>query len=156
MNLRILKKLSKKAAPILAVLDTREQFKAARGDNYMSVVIRDRKHWERGASAHGDKLRDTDLKWKPRNPQGRERLPWCYAVAPRQPRKGTIMVGAVSGYYEPEWDEETAWEALQNYVLDQFTDWSQDRPTLTRKFKGPGDVLRAACELAAPSQGGKQ
>lgn len=32
------------------------------------------------------------------------------------PLKGTPMTGAMSGYYEPEWDERTAWEELVNHV----------------------------------------
>jgi hypothetical protein len=151
VNLRILKKLSKKAAPLLPLLgDNRQQFAAERGDNYMSVLIRDRKHWERGASAHNDRDQHGTIKWKPRNPEGRK-YPWSYMTPPRQPRKGTVMVGATSGYYEPEWDEQTAWEALEGYVYAHFTDWSVDQPVVTRKFNGPGDILRAARELAEQS-----
>jgi hypothetical protein len=69
---------------------------------------------------------------------------------PFHPRKGTIMVGAVSGYYEPEWDEECAWRALSQHVYAHFTDWSgEDRPKMLRKFACPGDVLRAAKEIVA-------
>ena len=143
-----LKKLSKKAAPLLKELgDSRQQFCAVRGENYMGVVIRDRKHWERMRSVSGDTF-DRDIKYKPKNGNG-----WIRLSPPVQPRKGTPMIGGTSGYYEPEWDEETTWEALLTIVYDRFADWGDDGPTPTRKFRGPGDILRAARELAnSPSQ----
>lgn len=112
MNLRTLKKLSKRAAPYLELLgDHRKQFPARKGENYTDRVILDRKHWERGRSVHDETFGDYEIKTPARDGQG-----WVYLHAPRHPRKGTIMVGETSGYYEPEWSEATAYEALVGLV----------------------------------------
>lgn len=151
MNLRILKKLSKRAAPYLAQLgDTREQFPAIRGDNYHGMLINDRTSWER-SRCHptyrpfgGDIVRQTRA--------GHHivlRSPW-------HPLKGTIMVGAVSGYYEyePEWDEEAAYAALSNQVYDHFTDWAacqsiDDVPGLTQDLSSVSKLFAAADDMIA-------
>jgi hypothetical protein len=144
VNLRILKKLSKRAAPLLPLLeDAREQFRAERYDNYTGLIIRTRKHWERGRSPHNKIIREGEIKYPARDGKGG----YIYLHPPSHPRKGTIMVGAVSGYYEPEWDEETAWEALSALVYASFTDWDEDGPRPLRSFNGPGDIFRAAAEL---------
>ena len=74
---------------------------------------------------------------------------WVYAKPPCHPRKGTIMVGALEGYYEPEWDEETAYEALLDILYVEFTDWSEDGPcALMRDLSTVTGVFRAANDLA--------
>lgn len=148
MNLRILKKLSKRAAPLLPKLgDRREQFRAS-GDNYIGgTMITARKHWERGRSVHADCIRQYEIKHPARDGRG-----WIYMAPPDHPRKGTIMVGAVSGYYEPEWDEETAWTALDELVRCHFTDWHPDHegtPRLLRPLNTAREILRAALDMAA-------
>jgi len=146
VNLRILKKLSKRAAPLLPLLDDkRKQFRAERQDSYTGMIIRARKHWERGRSSHPDLFNDDMLKRPARDGKGG----WIYMTPPSHPLKGTIMVGAVSGYYEPEWDEQTSWEALECIVRDYFCDWSEDGPTPTRQFRTPSDVLRGAHDIVA-------
>lgn len=143
MNLRILKKLSARAAPLLPKLgDRRMQFRASRGENYMSALIMARKHWERGRSTHPDLLSEYEIKRPARDGRG-----WVYMRPPHHPRKGTIMVGGVYGYYEPEWDEQTAWDALLDAVSLQFTDWSGGKPKALRTFRTPRDVFRAAGEM---------
>lgn len=115
-TLRILKKLSKRAAPLLKALgDDREQFAAERWENYIGCVIKDH---------HDD------------HPQ---------------PLKGTIMVGGVTGYYEPEWSEQSAWEALSDIVFWAFSDYDSSTQEMesTRRFRTPSDYLRAAEELAS-------
>lgn len=147
MNLRTLKKLSKVAAPILPLLgDHREQFRSVLGeDNYIGgTFISARKHWERRRTAHGGGGRGREILVPARDGRG-----WVRHCAPDHPRKGTVMVGATSGYYEPEWDEETAWTALERLVRSHFTDWSEDGPVVLRKFRFPRDVLAAARELIA-------
>lgn len=37
---------------------------------------------------------------------------------------GTIGYGGVSGYYEPEWNDEDALSSLTKHVFDTFTDWT--------------------------------
>lgn len=152
MNLRILKKLSKRAAPLLAQLgDRREQFAARKDENYHGILILARKHWERGRSVHPDVGRDLEIKTPAADGKG-----WVYLHPPYHPRKGTIMVGAVSGYYEPEWDEECAWTALENIVYWHFTDYDPETEDLvpTRFFRTPRDLLAAAREIIAEGDKG--
>jgi hypothetical protein len=149
VNLRILKKLSKRAAPLLLLLDDhREQFRAEKHDNYTSTVIRDRTCFERWRCTHEREpsmsLRDGELIVRPRRGPGYIRL-----SPPDHPLKGTIMVGATTGYYEPEWDEETAWDALKEAVYNHFTDIDEDKEELviTRKLLTPTDFFRAAADI---------
>lgn len=124
MNLRTLKKLSKRAAPILIAHYGLEVFIAERGDNYHGLEIR---------CHHKPKKcrRSCDCKW--------------------HPLKGTPMVGEMSGYYEPEWSEETAWERL-----GQLVHWEGRAKTMTddewasamkiaRREPVDGDELEAWC-----------
>lgn len=147
-NLRTLKKLSKRAAPLLALLgDLREQFRAEPYENYMRTLIRARKHWERNGCHPTFEGFNGDIVFRTR--AGR-------SVAmrhPSHPRKGTIMVGAVSGYYEPEWDEETAWDALSEAVREHFMDYAdgQTPPRPTRRLRTPREVFQAAADLCAVS-----
>lgn len=118
MNLRILKKLSKRAAPYLPLLgDRREQFKAERWNSYMGVRIWDRKHWDRsGCHPTYDGLSPAAVAAGEEiifNTRAGRRV---VMRPPSHPRKGTMMVGGMSGYYEPEWDEECAWAALVDLV----------------------------------------
>ena len=128
MNLRILKKLSKRAAPLLAHFQPNgELFLAARDENYIgSTVITERKHWDRMRSVHADCSGDREIKTPARDGRG-----WVYMCPPSTPLKGTPMVGGMSDYYEPEWEERTAWEELRECVTwqgrpDTMTDaeWS--------------------------------
>lgn len=145
MNLRILKKLSKRAAPLLPLLgDRREQFRAERWENYTGLLVRSRKHFERMRSAHGQCIHEGEIKRRAADGNG-----FVAMWPPHHPRKGTVMVGAVSGYYEPEWDEETAWESLLNRVHDHFTDWSEEPATPTRLLPTPSAVFAAAADMLA-------
>jgi hypothetical protein len=147
-SLRVLKKLSKRAAPLLASLgDDRKQFRAERGESYIGIVIMGRKHWERSRSVHADGLRQREIITKARRGNGYIRV-----YPPSQPLKGTVMVGAVSGCYDPEWDEESAWEALEGIVSDYFTEVEYnedgiDRMWLTRPLNIPADYFAAADEI---------
>ncbi len=151
VNLRTLKKLSKRAAPLLAALgDTREQFRAERHDNYTSTLISERKHWDRSRCHASYEPRNN---WSGR--QGHEVVAHTRSGhtlvlrPPSHPRKGTVMVGAVSGYYEPEWDEETAWDSLLDLVHTHFTDWGPRKPQPTRTISSVADVFRAADDMRA-------
>jgi hypothetical protein len=128
MNLRILKKLSKRAAPLLLLLgDRRELFKAEKGENYHGLNLKkcDRKHWERFyiRGNHWDKIRPPD-----------------------HPLKGTMMIGGMSGYEEPEWSEETAWSALRQTLMYYYFHYDEatDVMSCTRKLRSIADVFRAA------------
>ncbi len=145
MNLRILKKLSKRAAPLLSMLgDDRVQFRADDScKSFTNIGGHDFKHWDRMSVPHGNPSLGS-FKYLPRHG-----LRWIVMSEPWQPWKGTVMVGESVGYYEPEWEEETAWEALQRAVVEHFTDWNEDGPIALRKFDTPGDYFRAAHEIIA-------
>lgn len=155
MNLRILKKLSARAAPYLAKLgDTRQQFKAEKGENYTGLIITARKHWERCPSVHADTTGRRCIVLQPKCRAG-TKWPYVKVYDARQPRKGTAMIGGMSGYYEPEWDEQTAWEALETLVGNHFTDVvfdiKKDRHELvsTRNLSSIGAIFAAADEMVA-------
>lgn len=106
MNLRVLKKRSKHAAALLIAHYGRKAsdfFPAERGANYHGLNIR---------CCHKAGQSPCD----------------CL----RHPLKGTSMTGELTGYYEPEWNERTALEELQNHVVRQARpttmndlDWAQ-------------------------------
>lgn len=145
MNLRILKKLSARAAPLLPMLgDDRKQFRAAHQDNYTGLDIKVRKHFERMRSTHSEPGQPGSFKRPARDGRG-----WVYAYPPVHPREGTIMVGATSGYYEPEWDEETAWEALSTFVHNELADWNENGPINWPTFRNPGEIFAAAARMIA-------
>lgn len=164
MNLRTLKKLSKKAAPLLTQLgDDRKQFAAAKGENYHGTFISARKHWER---------RKVHPSYEPRNDYTGQRgaqIVYTTRAGRRMvmdptphPRKGTIMVGGMSGYYEPEWDEESAWTALENMVRQHFSNWEDIdfddltwTPSLTRDLGSVSAIFAAAREMAEERRAGR-
>lgn len=94
ITLRILKKKSKQAREILIAhyrFQSKDFFLAERRDNYHGQRIRC------GCPQKGDLGRGCDCQW--------------------HPLKGTPMTGETSGYYEPEWDERTAFEDLQKKIM---------------------------------------
>lgn len=156
MNLRILKKLSKRAAPLLPLLgDPREQFRARKDENYIGRMIRDRTCWDRSRchpSHTSESLGGGCIVFRTRRGHA---VVMCH---PSHPLKGTVMVGAVTGYYEPEWDEEDAWSSLCALVACHFTDWevelaswNSDTPvsSLTRDLSTPSLMLAAAADIVA-------
>lgn len=148
MNLRILKKLSKRAAPLLTALGYElEQFPAAKEENYHGFLIRDRGHWERVRCHPKYEAFDGrgEVLFKTRKGQLIVMRP------PDHPLKGTIMVGGTSGYYEPEWYEECAWSALCSMVYSNFEEYDEEEEDLkpTRIFHTPADILRAARKMIA-------
>lgn len=147
MNLRILKKLSKRAAPLLPLLgDDRKQFRAERFDNFTNTLITDRKHWERHCTVWKSPEPNTPGRIFFTTRTGRIAYMTNHYV---HPRKGTIMVGAVSGGEEPEWDEETAWDSLREIVWWHFVhyDGTQDSPVQRRSLRTPAEVFAAAAEI---------
>lgn len=153
MNLRILKKLSKRAARLLPLVGCDlEPFPAEKQENYHGTHGKhDRKHWERGSSVHGDVFGD-QIKWVPRNGNG-----WAYIRPPSRPLKGTMMVGWMSGYYEPEWDETDAWARLVDIVADHlyWGDCEEGRrtwPERRLRLSTPRDVFLVVPEVIAQRQ----
>ncbi|WP_425953018.1 hypothetical protein [Ralstonia pseudosolanacearum] len=145
MNLRILKKLSKRAAPLLPLLGERRKVFIADDDCHTSTGGHDRKHWYRLRVNHGG----SPLRGSIKRPTMRAGS-WVVLRQPFAPWPGTPMVGDFFGYYEPEWEEETAWEALLTLVFDHFTEWSMEGPKLLRRdLDTPTRILRAAREIIA-------
>lgn len=149
MNLRTLKKLSKRAAALLPLLgDRREQFACGKGDGSLGTLITAHKHWRRGrCSPNYDPVNN----YLDRRGQGikittRAGHTLCL-TPPWEPRKGTIMVGGMSGGEQPEWDEETAWEALREHVFWNFTTWDGEDLKPTRHFRTPAEVFAGAAEI---------
>lgn len=142
MHLRTLKKLSKRAAPYLKLLgDRREQFPAIKGENYHELVIRDRKCCERSTCHSTYKPMHDEIVFDTRAGNRVVLRPSDH------PLKGTIMVGAVIGYYEPEWYEQTAFGALQDMVYSHYTDWAAEPPTSTRRIRNISEFFTAANDM---------
>lgn len=156
MNMRILKKLSKRAQPYLhRIGDRRQQFRAGKEENYTSLIIRDISRLERSCAAHTSVIgRETLFRYiAPKIREGSQ-FPYVTLRYPSHPIKGTIMVGGMEGYYEPEWDEETAWEALSTWVHNQFIGYDPKTQNLypTRILRTPSEIFQAADELLEPAQ----
>lgn len=155
MNLRTLKKLSKRAAPLLGKLgDRREQFRAEADDSYISTLITARKHWERHTChpSYEPKNRFSGLRGTPIKRQTRTGR-FLVVEPPNHPRKGTIMVGWTCGGEEPEWAEGSAWEALFDLMFWEFAGAVQEGDDvsfeLTRPLNTPRQVLGAARDAIA-------
>lgn len=164
MNLRILKKLSKRASPILKMLegkhfgvldhypaDTRDGF------GYLSTGGFDRKHWDRDESVHRELWRSRDILLEPRSRAGTDR-PYIKMTEPSMCWDGTPMVGWSSGYETPEWEERTAWEYLADLVrghtMDAVYDSAAEDPdhdiqwVQTVRHPNPAAIMRYARGLA--------
>ena len=128
MNPRILKKLSKRADPIVAQITQLERFVTRPGDDIDSSQRVERKYvdrWFGKPNKHGYFL----------------------------PLKGTVGYGQTTGYYEEEWEEDDAYSVLKRIVESYFTDWSSfdfdsgDYPQLTVRLKWPSDIFKHATDL---------
>lgn len=157
MNLRRLKKLSKRAAELLPLLGEKTAtFPAERDANYHGTFVSDRKVWDR-RRCHPD--------YQPRNEyRTRRAAEIVYTTRagqrivirpPTHPLKGTRMIGSMSGGEQSEWDETDAWNYLDSIVRDHFTNWErvfdEDCPpggALTRDLSSARLVLAAAREIA--------
>lgn len=152
MNLRILKKLSKVAAPILVQLgDTREQFNAGKCEAFIVTTGHDRKHWERHRARYPLDLRG-DIKFRPKNGSD-----WIVMREPSYALKGTVMVGWMSGYYEPEWEERSAWCALVEWLLDYYFEFDEQtgQAYCSRDLRTTEKILYAARDAIASKGPGK-
>jgi hypothetical protein len=152
MNLRILKKLSRQAAPLLLSLgDRRDQFEAQPYVNRTTTRKHDRKHWERRRAFYRGSLDKRDVNVRPRQGDG-----WIQLSEPTRPLAGTPMVGAsivetfAMAPPRTDWFEQTAWESLQRQVRTALS-----MPDVhgayrrTRKLSNLRRILAAARELAA-------
>lgn len=149
MNARILKKLCKRAAPLLHLLgDTREQF---------------RTNWREHGGGWGYARFDVKHieRWPRLMPDGSHRtLPNKSGYI--RPFHGTVGIGATVGYEEPEWTDEPAYDALVHFVHGHFTQWedwdqeSDSYPTCSRKLHHPALVFAAAHDAIREIQESKQ
>lgn len=161
MNLRILKKLSKRAAPLVAQLCADHgltHFVTECQDGDTNVLGHDRKHWNRYWSDRAEPWSSRE-KVVPRRSAGPRKF--ILLCEPATPWDGTPGVGWKSGGYEPEWEERTAWEYLQEQVESRVTDWIEEdgdewgphmRPVLTEKMPNPSAVLRRARRMVLDGQ----
>lgn len=152
-NLRILKKLCKRAVPLLPALGYRcKPFPAVKGDNYHGMLIPDQRDCERWPSVHGDLIGERAAgRIEPRCRRGTGR-PFVMLMRPYHPKPGTPMVGSMSGGYEPEWDESCTWLVLHEIVRWHYAEFDRNGDvTFTRQFHParPGAIFKAAAEIAA-------
>ncbi len=142
MNLRVLKKLSKRAAPLLPLLgETREQFRAERGECYHGLTGFPLKDWDRSRCHPTFEGIGDDVVYTTR--AGHK----VVMREPYHPLKGTVMVGAMSGGEEPEWSEETTYGALREIVYWHFVEIDGEDVTLTRSLRTPREVFEAAQDI---------
>lgn len=128
MNSRILKKLSKKAVPIIAQLNCPwEVYNADRSEPW-SYRGFDQKSYEHFTFGRSSFLRIFD----------------------NTPAVEIICHG--EGF--TEYDSEPAWFTLLEIVTAEFTDYSEVGYELTRKFPNPSRVLKTAEELIMASSKG--
>ena len=106
MNPRILKKLSKRADPIVSQLTNKTRFVTSEkngmsGPESMQCVEKKyHERWRGKLNEHG------------------------YFIV----LDGTVGYGEMSGYYEPEWEDIDAYSLLQKMVRNHFTSWENFNP----------------------------
>lgn len=149
MNLRILKKLSKRAAPLLHALgDDRSPFLAGDSDSYTDLIGFDRKHWKRSRASRFTGWTG-DIEHRTRRGDAVVHLSESYI----HPWAGTPMVSANEGY----WGECTAWDSLRRLVRDHYQDvvdieldGAPDFDFISlRRLRTPADYLRAVPDMLA-------
>ncbi|TAA12431.1 hypothetical protein EA658_10030 [Pseudoxanthomonas winnipegensis] len=162
MNLRILKKLSKRVRPLLEKLVAHHSLThyttSEKGDGSVSTLGFDRKHWQRNPARHAEPFGGVVCISARRD--GRV-LPFVHIREPWSPWHGTPMVGWMDGYYEPEWEERSAWEYLCDLVDDICGEYVEveadpsDEFGITglawrwnRRVRNPSQILQVARERA--------
>lgn len=157
MNLRILKKLSKLAVPQLLALEEAERrkithFVSEKGDEgYIRRGGHDRKHWDRSPAVHDQPFNDASIVISPRIRAG-TRCPFIHIAPPYLTWAGTPMVGWNSGSYEPEWEEESAWDHLMETADNAAVQIKGDEMVWGPKYPNPSAVLRWAEQYVLAAQ----
>lgn len=137
MNPRILKKLTKKAEPIIIALGLTKGLDRvvsdAEGDVETCCKV-DRKH-----------------RWRSRNGVFSHYFDQLH---------GTVGYGCVQGYEEPEWGDYCCWSILKEYVFDSFTDWDNfhgdgwpENHCPRKLIRNTAEILKFGRELAAAKGG---
>lgn len=153
MNRRIMKKLSKRAVPVLRKLgDTRDVIERSMPDDGYIEQLIERKHWERMTVQHDHPPACANDIKTPTKKNGRwVILSQSYVgVLPCTP-----LMSWMSGYEEPEWETSTAYDALCDYVHFHLMDYSQvdddGVPIMIQRhdLSTPRKVFNAAEKLVA-------
>jgi len=125
MNPRILKKLCKRVDKSVGILHPYLE-RIDYNDGDIPVIKVDRKHLER---------------WG-----GKPNTHGYFA-----PKKNTIGYGAMTGYYEREWEDENAWSLFKSYVKSELTDWEnwdeETHPQCSVAMNNPSDVFKYAARI---------
>lgn len=157
MNLRILKKLSKRAAPLLLALEEAERRKVTHfvseknDDGYIRYGGHDRKHWDRSPAVHDHPFNDASIVIGPRSRAGTE-YPFIHISPPDLAWPGTPMVGWTSGYYEPEWEEMPTWDHLVEIADNGAIQIKDGEFAWGPKYPNPSAVLRWAEQYVLAAQ----
>lgn len=154
MNLRKMKKLSKRAVPLLEALGHGKQiFLSVKDEGDLKTIINEKKHWNR-CPARNVELAEVVQGFGYR-PKCREQRTHKFIIVypPSAPLKGTPMIGWDEGFCAHEWHEETCWEFLCSIVFWHFVDekvrFDSVELVATRDFSKPHQVLAAAREMIA-------
>lgn len=135
MNSRILKKLSKRADPIVKQLTDMERFVVSRRKGIEGLETRQKV---------GEKYLE---RWK-----GKPNKHGYFEIL-----DGTVGYGAMQGYYEPEWTDIDAYSLLQDLLADHFTEWDEFKydyenyPKPTIDVTNTSVVFANACALLTRS-----
>ncbi len=159
MNLRILKKLSKRAEVLLPRINRNlpEMYKAENSEEcYTSSSGHERKHHERNRALYPTWGLSGTRYYMPRHGLSHVEL--------RQPDcvlKGNVMLGWMDGYEEREWEEDDAWSVLRDSVFNHYTDIIHNTSIddfggyefrRTRKLNNPAQILKAALDIATAKE----
>lgn len=149
MNLRILKKLSKRALPYLRhAAGTTDYFLAEKGCNYTGMLIAAHNDMDRCPSRCDTTFLEGQVIYKPKNQTGRT-LPYVSMTPASHPKKGTPMIGFMDGGEQPEWEERTVWEAFADWVHYSYIEYCPETGNVVSKptFRTSADYFRAADAL---------
>lgn len=129
MNSRILKKLCKRAAPLLKELgDDGRQYYSCSEDSDSTVGFFEAVRCEqKSVIRYRGNIKSNYIKIF----------------------KNTIGVTYVSGYWEPEYTSISAWDSLSALVAARFTRFEPEGMSLTRKLQNPTAVFNGAVDLIA-------
>lgn len=158
MNLRILKKLSKRAVPYLEALEY-EIFLAVNGGNDVAHIVRDMTRLSRSHAVHGNVI-NRCKHVAILTPKCREgtKYPFLHLRYPSSPLKGTPMIGRMCGGEQPEWEEMPAYFELLEIVKGRHFEYDPDSGATwcSRPLRTPAQVFSAADDMMAEKRPASQ
>lgn len=165
MNLRILKKLSKRAAPLLIEIDgdDRAHWVTSDGDGEIEIGGMDRKHMDRIRTYYQEPTSMfTVIVPARRDIGGRSHIA---LYGPHTPLPGTPMLSWSGGYFDDDGVTLSAWETLERRADDAVIDFVEDgkddegfpihRRVVLRHLRNPSDILRQARAMAITAKAGR-